>query len=188
MNRSMLGIKGKFDIIVRNPDGSVATRRESHNIVTNSGVAALFALLAGGDAYVTGDYSTATRLSHVALGDGGTIPIDRAGAWSDTLLTRELDTGGTSDNRYARVACANAVLDNQGAHDEESTIMFSATFVAPFVGDTGSATRYLNEVGLFNAAGTGAGTLYAVSTYTAITVTHEQNVEVRYTLSVIQAT
>ena len=164
-------LKHQFQLKVINPDGSVDQDTGLiENVVTLYGIDTLmwgFSAFTGGPDAASGDKAT-----HLGLGVGG-----GTSAYDDASLGSELGDGG-----YARDAFVTNVGTLEGSdRTVASTLVFTGTWAAGFV----SATRLIDEIGVFNALTN--GDLLAVTSFTEISVTTAQQVDATYTISLVQA-
>jgi hypothetical protein len=174
----MLDIRGEFRMVVKNPDGSIASDTgPCPNVITHYGIETILNSFAGNDGQIVGVSNTGDQISggEIGLGTGSTA-VDYT--THDTDLPAEI----TYESGFGRIAIpANSVVLTVGAtKTTASTIVFTVTFPAGFV--AGSPT--ITQIGLFSVDGT---FLFAGGTCTSTVVTIAQSAVVTYTISLVQA-
>jgi len=151
MNGTKVLVQGFFRVNIADPDGSiVGDSGWTENKIVNDGFNLYLVelMLAQGGS---------RRVSHIALGSGGSAPAD-----ADTSLTGE---------HLVRKSVTVSSIASK-------TAQFVATFGSTDAFVTGNAT--LNNIGLFYTSTQGAGSMFAGNTYTSSQVASNQNVNVTY--------
>lgn len=133
-------IKGTLSIVHRDKDGKLKSRTDTHNIITNAGIAELVNL--------AGNVSTPAAFTYLALGTSNT-----AVAATDTALGAEIVSGGL-ERAAATVTRETTTVTND-------TLQLTKTFTA-------TATLTVEEVGVFNAASSGTMLGHALTTTKAM--------------------
>ncbi len=150
--------RGHITLVARHKDGEVFARRETGNIVTDGGLAALSGSVIGAQ---TVDYD------YLAVGTDATAP-----AASDTALGSELSTAG-----MARAQDGSPAQSNDGGTTDDTALLsyiWTATDVAT-----------VNEIGVFNSSS--AGTMAAHGTVTQVSLTTDDTLTGTYKITLDQA-
>lgn len=141
MNIDLEKMEGRFKIEIFNPDGSLHSKTDwIKNIMTNAGKAQI-ALLAGD--------ATATPFTYLAVGTSST-----AVAAADTALNAEI-----TDSGLARAAATVTRVTTTVTND---TLNLNYEW-------TVSATKTVEEVGIFNASSGGTLLCHGLTTSQALT-------------------
>ncbi len=150
--------RGHITLVARHKDGEVFARRETGNIVTNGGLAALSGSIIG---VQTVDYD------YLAVGTDATAP-----AATDTALGSELTTAG-----MGRAQDSGPAQSNDGTVTDDTAVLdyiWTATNVAT-----------VNEIGVFNSSS--AGTMAAHGTVTQVSLTTDDTLTGTYKITLATA-
>lgn len=144
------GIKGRFEIIVRDKKGKFKARRIVNNLVPSTGKAGAASRLngAGGEAAFT----------YIAVGTGNT-----AAAAGDTALQTEI-----TDSGLARAAATATRVTTNVTND---TAQLDKTFSV-------TATKAVTEAGALNAAS--SGTILGRQVFSAVNVVNGDTLQIIY--------
>lgn len=149
-------VRGFYRVKIVNDDGTYAGDSGwKENLVTNDGFREYLV-------YNLGSIAGKKYVSHMGLGTGGDVVA------TDTLLTGE---------QSARQTVTQASIAGSKG------VRFTATFNSglSFV----TATKSLNNIGLFDAGVTGVGTLFAGNTYASSSVAVNQAVNCTYDVTFV---
>jgi hypothetical protein len=150
--------RGHITLVARHKDGEVFAVRETSNIVTNGGLAALSGCIIGQQ---TTDYK------YLAVGTDATAP-----AATDTALGSELTTAG-----MGRASDSGPAQSNDGGVTNDTAVLdyvWTATDVAT-----------VNEIGVFNSSS--GGTMAAHGTVTQVSLTTSDTLTGTYKITLATA-
>jgi hypothetical protein len=148
-------IRGSLTITHRGADGEEKSKTETHNIITNAGIAEVTALM--------GNVGSPTAFTYLALGSSST-----AVSATDTTLTTEITTGG--------LARAAATVTQETTTVSNDTLQLDKTWTA-------TIPLTVEECGVFNDATTGDMLGHALTTTKALLASDTIQVTYKVTLS-----
>lgn len=149
-------IRGMFRVQINEDGKIVGDSGWKKNNVTNAGMDKYVLQLMSGDA-------GSLRISHVALGTGGTVNDTSTG------LPGELDHGAASRSAATLATSASSRLRVTATFDSANSFV--------------TETANISNIGLFQQSNTDTGTIFAGNTYASSQVQTNQNVNISYDLN-----
>jgi hypothetical protein len=145
MIKDTLKLKGELTIVVKDKDGKVKEARKENNLVVNAGLTYICSRMVS---------TSATAMSHMAVGSGTTTPSGTQTDLVSTLGVREpLDSSTSSSN----------------------TVTYTSSFEA------GDGTGAITEAGIFNAS-TG-GTMLCRTTFPVVNKGANDTMSITWTIT-----
>jgi len=163
-------IVGHLEVVLRDQDGNIKAYSQGDNNIVEDGmeilVAETFLSLQGG-------ISSIGPVSHIEVGTDGTTAPGPA----DIALSTKIGTGGTFCNRVATVNTAPSAASNDATN---ASVVVTVTATIDAAADNDCAVVGIDEAGLFNDGTESTGKMFARNTFTAVTLTTSDSLDLTW--------